>query len=115
MSDEIEADGTEATFPDWYLENYKSLETFLAMTQDERSTLVGEASGIFGTVLAALTPEGQGTVMGSGKAFLEANLEALDEKYAGMPRELLLYLMLGVAVECIGIQQMKIEMAKAGC
>lgn len=111
---EVKDECIDPEYPEWYLENYKMFEQFLSLEQDERNQLVGEASGMFGTILAALTPEGQGSVMSSGKSFLEANIEASGEKFNGMPREILLYLMLGIAIEAIGVQQLKIELAKRG-
>jgi hypothetical protein len=115
MADEnpVEVENVEPDFPEWYIKNYEALERFLQMNQEARNDLVGEASGCFGTILSALTPEGQSAVIQSGKAFLDTNLEAMGEKFAGVPREILLYLMLGVAVEAIGVQQMKIQEAKA--
>lgn len=109
---EVQVDPEEVGYPDWYLENYKLLEAFLALDQGSRNELVGEASGLFGTILSALTPEGHGAVISSGKGFLDANIEATGEKFANFPKEILLYLMLGVAIETIGIQQMRLEAAK---
>jgi len=119
---EIQADGAdheneeviemEVNYPDWFLENQPDLDAFLELTHEERSELVSKSSGLFGTVLSSLSTEGTEALVNSGNAFAAANFQSLREKYSEMGATDFILMLLGVTIECMGIQQLKLEKAK---
>lgn len=117
MSDEIQEGlqvpitPTQADYPDWYLKNYEFFEKFLALSIDERSDLIGRASAAFMTIMASLTPEGHVVVAQSGKQFFDTNREEYMEKMSNMPQEMFVFLLIGVLVESMGLQEFKLESA----
>ena len=95
--------------PQWYLDNYEVLQRFINLDEDIRGTLVGDASGMFMTTLISLTPDGLPIVSEIGKEFFNTTLTSIGEKLNGMSKEDILLLILGVAIQTIGIQEMKIQ------
>jgi hypothetical protein len=95
--------------PDWFLEHYPDLKAFLDLSDEDRARFVVGAAGLFGTVISSLTQEGWLACRENGERFFLMNKESIDSPRLEMTDVELLYMMLGIATECMGIQQMKIE------
>jgi len=98
--------------PQWYLDGYETLQKFVNLSDEKRAELVGEASAVFMTTLVSLAPAGYPLILDTGMNFFNTSIESLGDKLAGMQKEDLLLLLLGVAVQSIGVQQMKIQDAR---
>ena len=108
--DEVRVDdNSNNSHPQWYLDEYEILQRFVNLSDDKRAELVGEASAVFMTTLISLAPAGYPLILDTGMDFFNTSIEALGDKFAGMSKEDLLLLLLGVAVQAIGVQQMKIK------
>jgi hypothetical protein len=112
--DEVRVNDDNEVFghPQWYLDGYETLQKFVNLPDEKRAELVGEASAVFMTTLVSLAPAGYPLIADTGMSFFNTSLEAIGDKFAGMSREDLLLLLLGVAVQSIGVQQMKIQDAR---
>jgi hypothetical protein len=96
--------------PKWYTDAYENyVDPFINLSSEKRGDLVAEASAVYMSTILSLTPELYEPIAKIGYDFHKLTLDDIKEKFGPIPTETTLLILLGAAVQAMGMLQMKLN------